>query len=103
MKTDLVTSIGVAIVGVVLAFLICNLLIPAINDFSFKTISSPVDTELVEPDKEIFNYKSINPTVEVYIGNNCSEFNTEGECAENSKNTTEEEVTREETAEQETP
>lgn len=98
MKTDLITSIGVAIVGVILAFVICNLLIPPIEDFSFKTMESAVSTDLVDPDPEIFNYKSINPTVEVYIGNSCSEFNTEGECADEEKTTTEEE-----TAEQETP
>ncbi len=68
MKTDLATSIGMAVLGAVMAFVVCNMLFGEIEDVSFKTISGKVDTTLLEPDEEVFNYKALNPTVEVYIG-----------------------------------
>ena len=80
MKTDLASSIGIAIVGAVISFFVCNLFIGEIEDVSFKVIDSSVSTDLVEPDPEIFNYKALNPTVEVYVGD-CTENNF-GECIE---------------------
>ena len=68
MKTDLATSIGMAILGAVMAFAVCNMLFGEIKDESFRTINGKVDTSLGTPDEEIFNYKALNPTVEVYIG-----------------------------------
>lgn len=68
MKTDLATSIGMAILGAVLAFVVCNMLFGEIEDVSFKTIGEKVDTTLTMPDEEVFNYKALNPTVEVYVG-----------------------------------
>ena len=75
MKTDLATSIGIAIVGALIAFFVCNLFIGKIEDFSFSTLDTSVNTDLVEPDPEIFNYKALNPTVEVYVGNEESKEN----------------------------
>ena len=49
--------------------------------FPVKTITSSVDTNLVDPDPEVFNYKAIDPTVEVYVGD-CTEYNERGECIE---------------------
>lgn len=83
MKTDLATSIGVAILGIIISYFICNLLIPGIEDFSYKTIDSSVNINIVDPNPEVFNYKAINPTVEVYVGD-CTEFNDYGECVEES-------------------
>ena len=68
MKTALATSIGMAVLGAVMAFVVCNMLFGEIEDVSFKTISGKIDTTLLEPDEEVFNYKALNPTVEVYIG-----------------------------------
>ncbi|MBR5027264.1 hypothetical protein IKX64_01575 [Candidatus Saccharibacteria bacterium] len=68
MKTDLATSIGLAVLGAVVAFVVCNMLFGEIEDVSFKTISGKVDLTLLEPDEEVFNYKALNPTVEVYVG-----------------------------------
>ncbi|MCR5832425.1 MAG: hypothetical protein K6G36_00565 [Candidatus Saccharibacteria bacterium] len=68
MKTDLATSIGLAILGAAVAFVICNMMFGEIEDVSFKTIGGNVNTTLQEPDEEVFNYKALNPTVEVYIG-----------------------------------
>lgn len=81
MKTELATAIGAAIAGIVIAFFVCNLFIGPIEEVSFSTIESSVNTDLTEPDPEVFNYKALNPTVEVYVGD-CTEFNALGECIE---------------------
>ena len=69
MKVDLVTSILAAIFGAVIAFVLCNLLIGEIPDITYKTIEESVSTGLSEPDENVFNYRALNPTVEVYVGN----------------------------------
>ena len=79
MKTDLASSILLALAGGVIAFLICNVAFGEIEPVTFKTVDDNVEPTVVMPDKEIFNYKALNPTVEVYIGN-CDEFNEYGEC-----------------------
>ena len=76
MKKDLVSSIGVAILGAVIAYFVCNLFIGPIEDVTLKTIDSSVNADLVDPDPEVFNYKALNPTVEVYVGN--EESNEQG-------------------------
>ena len=81
MKTDLVTAIGAAIVGFLIAFFVTDLLTEDIKDFTFTTVDSKVSTELKEPDPEVFNYYALNPTVEVYIGS-CIEYDENGECVE---------------------
>lgn len=85
MKTDLATSITLAIVGALIAFFVCNLFIGPIESFSFKNLESEVTPELDEPNAEVFNYKALNPTVEVFVGN-CSEYNANGECISTSVN-----------------
>ena len=84
MKNDLITSIALAIVGILIAYFVTNLLIDQmmpLASFPVKTITSSVDTNLVDPDPEVFNYKAIDPTVEVYVGD-CTEYNERGECIE---------------------
>ena len=85
MKKDLITSIGTAIIGFTIAYLVCNLFITPIEDVSVKTVDSSVDINLVEPNPELFNYKSLNPTVEVYVGD-CTEYDAYGECIEEDAN-----------------
>ena len=92
MKTDLVSSIGVAIMGVIIAYFVCNLLIPPIEDFTVKTIDSSTNANIIDPNPEVFNYKAINPTVEVYVGD-CTELNDQGECIEQETEASLEEVT----------
>ena len=77
MKTDLATSLLVAIVGAVIGFFVCNFFIGAVEPASIKTVETNVDADLAEPNVNIFNYKALNPTVEVYVGD-CGE-NGEGE------------------------
>lgn len=108
MKTDLASSIGAAIVGVLIAYFICNLFIGPIEDFTVKTVDSSVGAELVEPDPEVFNYKALNPTVEVYVGDDTAEepqqntpVEPEAEPEEESSNTEEETQENTETETQE--
>lgn len=81
MKTDLVTAIGAAIVGLVIAFFVTNLITGEIEDFTYKTVETSVTTTLEDPDPEVFNYRALNPTVEVYVGT-CTEYDANGECVE---------------------
>ena len=86
MKSDFVTSIIVAIVGAIGAYLICNLLFAGEPEIvEVKTIeNSDISSSIAEPNPELFNIKALNPTVEVYIGE-CSEFNDQGECLDDAK------------------
>ena len=68
MKTDLFTSIAAAIAGVLIAYFVTNLFLGPIEDVSYKTVQSTVSADIADPDPEVFNYKAINPTVEVYVG-----------------------------------
>lgn len=79
MKKDLAASIVVAIIGATIAFFVTNLFIGPIEDATIKTITSTVDANLAEPNPELFNYKALNPTLEVYVGN-CTEFDANGNC-----------------------
>ena len=82
MKTDLATSISAAIIGVLIAYFLSNwMFVHPIEEVTIKVIGSEVNTELVNPDPEIFNYKALNPTVEVFVGD-CAEYNEFGECVE---------------------
>ena len=79
MKTDLATSIIAAIAGIVVAYFATNIVLPPLQDTSFKTLSAPIDAKLVDPDTEIFNFRAINPTVEVFVGE-CTEYDNSGKC-----------------------
>lgn len=68
MKTDLASSIGIAIVGVLIAYFVCNIFISSIEDYTFSVVTTGVSAEPSNPDPEIFNYEALNPTVEVYVG-----------------------------------
>ena len=84
MKTDLVSSIGVAILGVIVAYFICDILVGSFStgDYTVKTIETEVTADITNPDSSVFNYRALNPTVEVYVGN-CKEFNSDGQCIDN--------------------
>ena len=86
MKTDLASSIGVAIAGILIAYFVCNLFTGSIDDVTIKTVDSSFSTDIADPNPEVFNYRAINPTVEVYVGNddNCTEFDDDGQCIDGS-------------------
>ncbi len=82
MKNDLATSTLEAIVGVVAAFFLVNMFFEEIQDVSISSVDPNLNINMAEPDPDIFNFLSINPTVEVYVGD-CNEVNDEtGECVE---------------------
>lgn len=85
MKNDIATTIITAIIGIAASYFICNLLVQelATDSHSFNTIEGTIDANLSSPDPEIFNYRALNPTVEVYVGN-CTERNIYGECVDES-------------------
>lgn len=70
MKTDLTTAIIAAVVGVILAYLLTgNVLVKPPTPVSIRHLGKAVTNKLDDPDPEIFNYRALNPTVEVYVGN----------------------------------
>ena len=81
MKNDLATAIGSAIAGLLIAFIVANFLTGDIQPVTIKAVDSSVSIELVDPDPEVFNYRALNPTVEVYIGS-CAEYDENGNCIE---------------------
>ena len=108
MKTDLTTSIITALIGTVAAYFACTLFIPSIDKVEFQILdpASGINYNLTEPNAEIFNYRAVNPTVEVIINGDC----TDGDCDNNSTDDNEitpnvenEEESEEETEEEEEP
>lgn len=83
MKNDLATAIVIAIVGIVSAYFICNALVPSIETARVKTVDASINADIASPDPEVFNYKSLNPTVEVYIGK-CTNVDQNGKCIDDS-------------------
>ena len=79
MKSDLATSILAAIVGALVAFFACNFFIGPIEPATFTTVEADIGTDLAEPNVNMFNYKALNPTVEVYVGD-CGENSASEEC-----------------------
>ena len=79
MKKDLSSAIGLAIVGVVIGYFVCNMLLPEPEGITFKELQSDTSYTLTSPNAEVFNYKALNPTVEVYVGD-CEMYNDMGEC-----------------------
>lgn len=90
MKNDLATSVIITIIGIAAGFFICNLFIGPIDEVSVKTLDSSFSVDIDDPDNELFNYKAINPTVEVYVGNNddCQEYGSDGQCMDAGNQTT---------------
>lgn len=79
-NTDLATTILAAVIGVIVAFLVCNFMLPEFESVSFKKLSeAETDFTLTEPDVNTFNYRALNPTVEVYVGD-CTEYDAYGNC-----------------------
>ncbi len=82
MKADLATTIITAAVGVVVSFLVINLMLPEIEDVSFPSPTSE-SYSITSPSDDTFNFNSLNPTVEVYVGQ-CETYNSDGSCREGS-------------------
>ncbi len=69
-KNDIATIILIASISVIFAYFVANAIIgsPSSQSVKVKT-AKPITAEIKEPDSSIFNKDSINPTVEVEIGN----------------------------------
>lgn len=67
-QKELVTAIVTGVIGFIVAFLVCNIFIGDPGKVTIPTTESGIGTDLANPDPEIFNFKALNPTVEVYVG-----------------------------------
>lgn len=78
-QSDIFTLILIAGIGTLASFFLCNLILgdPNKAEVKFKTISSVVDADLVDPNPEVFNSTAINPTIEVYVGD-CVDMDQNG-------------------------
>lgn len=83
MKSDLATSIIAAIAGVLISYFVCNLLVGPIESTTVDVVETTVSADVSEPSPEVFNYKALNPTVEVYVGSCENGTSDSGECLEN--------------------
>ena len=79
MKKDFATAVITAIIGVILAyFIVGGVFLKDPAPVVIKTLSTAVDNTVSEPNPEIFNYRAVNPTVEVYI--DCTNYDINGSC-----------------------
>ena len=69
-KQEISTSVVVGIIGIVVAYFLFALILPAIENDSFRVLETSTDYSLQQPNDEVFNFRAVNPTVEVYVGNN---------------------------------
>ena len=75
------TSIFAAVVGALVAYFVCGMFLPSFDEMSvsISKLASEESFSLTEPDSEIFNYRSVNPTVEVWVGD-CKNIGDNGAC-----------------------
>lgn len=84
MKKDLISVFLVAVLGGVVAYFVANMFIKGPEVVTYKTVdASSLSADLSKPDKNIFNYLALNPTVEVYVGG-CELYDSNGNCIDDS-------------------
>lgn len=68
-KADIVTIVTIALLSMGAAYFLAVTVIgqPSSDTVKVKTVEA-VSSEVVEPDRTVFNTEAINPTVEVIIG-----------------------------------
>lgn len=78
-QSDIFSLILVAGIGTLAAFLICNKLMgdPNMAKTEFKELKYAVTSDLQAPDAEVYNIMSLNPTIEVYVGD-CVDIDQNG-------------------------
>ena len=81
-QSDIFTVIAVSVVGVIVSFILLNMILgnPDEKSVQFKTVAV-VEPSLTDPDPEVFNLDAINPTVEVYVGE-CVDADQDGQLSE---------------------
>lgn len=84
-KSDIAIVVIIAIVGFLASFFGCNALLgnPDEKSVSFDAVNV-IDSQVAEPDAEIFNGEAINPTVEVFVGDCNNEDSGDGSIVCNS-------------------
>lgn len=88
MKNDLATAIITAVIGVVASYFLAGLFFGEIEDFTISSVDPNLTVELADPNADIFNYRAVNPTVEVYVGE-CDDYDqSTGTCTDDEKNDT---------------
>ena len=85
LNKDLVTAIIAGTAGIIIAFMLTHFMLPEISPISFKKIQEDTKYELTEPDENVFNYRALNPTVEVYVGD-CDKYDDYGNCLDEDDN-----------------
>lgn len=83
MKNELATAIFTAIAGLIIAYFVTNIFFGKIEDYTLTTIEGTLSTDVISPDVEVFNPNALNPTVEVYVGDDCQNISESGECLDN--------------------
>ena len=72
-KSEIATLILIASISVMVAYFVADGVIGQPTDTTVKAKKvktiDPITADVVAPDTTIFNSEAINPTVEVYIGN----------------------------------
>jgi mannitol-specific phosphotransferase system IIBC component len=69
-KSDIAMIILIASISVLIAYFVAKAVLGDVQNESVKVkTAEPITSEVVEPDKTVFNTNAINPTVEVIIGN----------------------------------
>ena len=84
MKSDVITAAVTAVISAAIAYFICGMFLPGLEDVSFPVLQGEASYTLSDPDVEVFNYRAINPTVEVYVGD-CTEYDSAGNCLDYDK------------------
>ncbi len=79
-QSDIITVVMIAVIGTIASFALVNLMLGNPDDFvvEYKTVSA-VNDNLSDPDPEVFNYGSINPTVEIWVGDCDASDDTDGD------------------------
>lgn len=69
-KSDIAMIILIASISVLIAYFVAKAVLGDVQNQSVKVkTAEPITSEVIEPDKTVFNTNAINPTVEVIIGN----------------------------------
>ena len=84
MQKDVLLAGVTAIIGVAVAYFVFSGLMGEPKPYTVKTVDSVVNTSVSDPDPEIFNYRALNPTVDVYI--DCASYDADGSCLEGTGN-----------------
>lgn len=68
-KQEITTAVVIAVIGIIAAYFIFKMILPGVGGASFWNLSSTSSADLDYPNVNVFNYRAINPTIEVYVGN----------------------------------